>query len=364
MQGGSSKGLKIFIIIALVLIVAFGATRLYPLVRERFFDNGKTSPVTDDPLGGDGYEDLYKKFLDSLKAGENIVAIGGATDAEVGKAVIKVYDTPEIFWVDNKYQVVTVGGYTAVSFTNIYSDIETKKELIEKAADEILSGLPDGDDFEKVLYIHDALCDHITYDDGESPDSYNIYGAFVRKKCKCEGYAKAFAYLLDKIGIRNTIFSGDANNGVKTESHAWNGVVMDGELYYFDPTWDDNDDYGTGYNYFAVTSSEMQKKHFFDENHPAVKTEARKDNYFIRKGYLMDSYSEDSLAEMISDQGSVISIKCSSIIAYEDLVLAVKSPMKLSAALTKSGAAKIDEEGYGYILNEDLMTVTIYLKNR
>lgn len=52
----------------------------------------------------------------------------------------------------------------------------------------------------------------------------NIYGVFVMKTVVCEGYAKAFQYLLNLSGIDN-IFVAGSSHGV---GHAWNCVYING----------------------------------------------------------------------------------------------------------------------------------------
>ena len=46
----------------------------------------------------------------------------------------------------------------------------------------------------------------------ERDNVYDIFGALVAKKCVCEGYAKAFQYLLNEVGIENTIVIGTGTN--------------------------------------------------------------------------------------------------------------------------------------------------------
>ena len=72
--------------------------------------------------------------------------------------------------------------------------------------------------------VHDYLVDNINYDTSLSNQNiYNIYGALINRKCVCEGYARAFKYLLDELNIPcvMVIVTGTNSQG-ETENHAWN----------------------------------------------------------------------------------------------------------------------------------------------
>ena len=114
------------------------------------------------------------------------------------------------------------------------------------------------------------MVDTIEYDTTVSNEYiYNLYGALVLKKCVCEGYAKAFQYLMNQIGIDNVIAIGTAtNSNNQTENHAWNYVNLDGSWYAIDVTWDDPVIIGGGrlsnktrYQYFLKGSNTLFKNH-------------------------------------------------------------------------------------------------------
>ena len=65
-------------------------------------------------------------------------------------------------------------------------------------------------------------------------------GALIKNKVVCEGYAKAFKYLLDSLKIECILVSGTAiNSSGESESHMWNYVKLDDKWYAVDVTWDD-----------------------------------------------------------------------------------------------------------------------------
>lgn len=120
------------------------------------------------------------------------------------------------------------------------TDIAAMIEDIEKISTEILEQAQ-GTDYQKIQYIHDWLVDNLEYDTTyNANNNRNIYGALVNRKVVCEGYAKSFKYLLDKIQIPCILVSGNAiNSEGKTESHMWNYIRINNIWYFVDVTWDD-----------------------------------------------------------------------------------------------------------------------------
>lgn len=313
------------------------------------------APYTED--------ELYVKVLAGLLSGETSVNAGISTAANIENVAIRVYDTPEIFWLSNNYTITTVGINSYISFSSIYDDIDSKKLEIERVKDDILLNYPsEGTDFDKVLYLHDELCRRLTYVDDGSEDVHNLYGALVNGKCVCEGYAKAFSYLLTECGFENDIYSGNAFNGEYNGPHGWNGVTLDGEYYYFDVTWDDADDSFILYDYFGLTSSEIMKNHTFDDKHPVKPTSATDNNYFIHMGYFINEYNEENLVNIIKNQGDSIIIKTNSIITYTQLNNLMTNALKLSDILSKAKPG-YKLSSYSYSCNDDTMSIRLILNN-
>ncbi|WP_286229743.1 transglutaminase domain-containing protein [Neobacillus mesonae] len=114
--------------------------------------------------------------------------------------------------------------------------------------------------FEKVLYVHDALANHITYDWAElkNPNAYSLshkaLGALVYQKAVCDGYTEAMNVILSKLHIESKMVTSVPMN------HAWNLVKVDGQYYHVDVTWDDQDGkMPTVYMYFLVSDKEFKK---------------------------------------------------------------------------------------------------------
>ncbi len=361
-KDGNSGAFKVFVTIVIFLLIVFLGIQIVPPILEA---NGIEFPIKAIPdLVGSKEpvtnESLYNKFFTELMAGEMKVDAGRINDDTIETIVTRVYDSPELFWLSNNCTITTIGSHKIVSFNSIYTDVEKRQKEIDAAADEILKGVPEGDDFDKVLYLHDALCEHITYYDDGTADSHNVYGALVNGRCVCEGYSKALAYLVNKIGLMNFILSGNASNGDYSGPHAWNAVEMDGKVYYIDVTWDDSEELGISYDYFGLTSAEIQKNHSFDDNHMVAYTTATDDNYFKRQGYLIEDYSDEAIIDVISKQDDHIYVKCSSILSYEKMVSTITNPQKFMEIVSRTGKDATYKQ-YSYSLNDDMYTATLWL---
>ncbi len=169
------------------------------------------------------------------------------------------YDHPELFYLDltkislmtrsttlgskTTYKVSLEPVYGSYYLSNNFSNkmqVETAISQIESFKNSIISQLS-GDDYNKILTVHDTLVDLIEYDTTYSrTNTHNIYGALIEHKVVCEGYAKSFKYIMDALNIPCILVSGTATNSSgETESHMWNYVQIDGNWYGIDLTWDD-----------------------------------------------------------------------------------------------------------------------------
>ena len=204
-----------------------------------------------------------------------------------------VYDKPELFYIDvskmcmyteietfiiKKTYRVYIGPdegktYFADGF-NSKEEVENAVKQVENAARDIILSLA-GTEYLKIKRIHNYLVDIVEYDTTISkPNIYDVYGALVNEVTVCEGYAKAFKYILDNVGIQSVFVSGIGKNSKgETENHAWNYVNLDGNWYAVDVTWDDPILIGGGrlsdeykYKYFLKGSNSFLKDHYENGN--------------------------------------------------------------------------------------------------
>ncbi|MBQ7882275.1 MAG: hypothetical protein IJ312_06150 [Treponema sp.] len=201
-----------------------------------------------------------------------------------------LYDNPEVFYLEPTKMYINIRTIKKV-FTTTYEvyidsgkeanylseECNTKQQVlayenrIEEEANKILSQIEKGTEYQKILMIHDYLVNNVSFEESLSKNNiYNMYGALVNKEAVCEGYAKAFKYLMDKIEVECVVVIGMATNSKgETQNHAWNYMNLDNKWYAIDVTWDDPIVIGHGYvgndikyRYFLKGSTTIDKDHF------------------------------------------------------------------------------------------------------
>jgi hypothetical protein len=122
---------------------------------------------------------------------------------------------------------------------------EARRIITEAAIKEDVSHLDlNGYKVHDLKIIHDYICNNTTYDWELS--NTTVYEFFTEDAVQCSGYTRTFEMICNYVGLDVKYVSGS----VGTELHAWNSVVIDGETYYIDCTWDDNSD--ISYEYFLT----------------------------------------------------------------------------------------------------------------
>lgn len=267
---------------------------------------------------------VYDKIASSMDDINNIIEYGtdykieidisedgyAVTPAEL-KTVIDVYtrDYTGHFWLNKSWSYsyyLNDKSIKIVTKIHMYcyagrEETALAKQKYDSAADKLIAGItPDMPEFERELILHDRLADHIAYEDGDRV--HDAYGALVNGKAVCDGYTKAFQYLLQRVGIQSFMVTG-IGNGVK---HAWNIVRIDGKYYNVDLTWDDQKS-DIIYTYFNITDEEIKSlSHILDKESEGfapvcTSTDA---NYFAVYGGKTNAFSADEIGEIIKRNGT------------------------------------------------------------
>lgn len=268
-------------------------------------------------------------------------------------------DSPEIFWIANSFSYMYDHNSTVIKLNSIFSKEEQKKsvEKLNKKVSEIISKIPyTYSDYEKELYIHDYIIDNCKYSkinfDSKNYNSINKfrsyssknpyvatlehsyyensnklnskifslrkqarvftpYGCLIEKSAVCEGYSKAMQILLCAAGIKCKTVLGARGN----EPHMWNIVLIGGNWYHLDVTWD-----GSGslqrYNYFNIDDETVRADHTINPQldsktiWPSDKRynfnlpicNSKKENYFQKnavKFASLDNYAIDKITNKL-----------------------------------------------------------------
>lgn len=292
-------------------------------------------------------------------------------------------DHPELFYVEGySYTRYTQGTkVVAIEFSGTYSmDSEealNRKKEIEQAVGQILLEAEDlEDDYDKIKFVYDTLVENTDYN-VNAEDNQNIYSVFVNQESVCQGYAKAFQYLLYRLGVECTLVQGTVLSS--GEGHAWNLVKSNGEYYYVDPTWGDisyrsagqEDESGSvqqtasqlsaiSYDYLCVNDEQLFLTHEADCQENLPKCTAVSDNYFVREGALFEEYDEEQFALLLERKLAAgemdISVRCSNESCYRDMVAALLDGQEMFTYLAGSGI-----QSFAYSRNDSQRTMTFFM---
>lgn len=252
---------------------------------------------------GKAIYDKLKDNKDQLKTGTYVFEFGTSFNtllhSEKGDQTLSTafqsawnafsYDECDLFYIDIKKmnlinETRTLGGITTYYVSigpgnnkNYLQDSFQTAEKIEKAQNymnniirQIVKQTKDDQKIIRAKKVHDWMIDAMEYDASETNvNKYNIYGAIHDKKAVCEGYARSFKYIMEKVGVPCVLVPGTAENSRgKIEAHAWNYVQIDDKWYAVDVTWDDPVITGGGtitdnekYKFFLKGSEEFFKDH-------------------------------------------------------------------------------------------------------
>lgn len=248
------------------------------------------------------FYDAFDKNKENMKTGTYKIELGNSFtnllnsengEDELGKdfqSAIEAYnyDNPIVFYLNpNKMylNIETITKFNKKTY-NVYvnngnelsyliDEFSSKQEVneaiskIEEVKNKIIQNRS-GNTYNDIKMVHDYLVNNVDYDTSISKENiYNLYGALVNGESVCEGYARAFKYIMDEIGIPCTLVRGMGQNSEgETENHAWNYVQLDGTWYAIDCTWDDpimsngwSSNQRNKYKYFLKGSNDMSIDH-------------------------------------------------------------------------------------------------------
>lgn len=206
---------------------------------------------------------MYRQiYANALNLWDEFLPACVTTPSEWNNALLSVvYDHPELFWLNTKLyteydyhgKVVKVKIYF---YNEELGDIEAAKNEFDAYAENVLSVARAMEtDEEKEQFIHDYLAERLTYKENSLDQS--AYSGLVKNETVCAGYAKAFQYLMQQLGIPTYFCVGWGGGYVSGGMHAWNIVKNDNKCANVDVTWDDKEP--TIYEFYNRTDSDFHR---------------------------------------------------------------------------------------------------------
>lgn len=201
--------------------------------------------------------DYYELMLEAITNQQSELVVEHADSSEYfRRAIYKIREgTPEIFFIDKvSYKIIDSTLYVYFTYKPSANNYEENLKKFNQYLDDIIKQMDENlDDYGKVKWLHDYICNNFSY--GGDHDAFSM---LETKQGVCSAYAALYRALLNRVGIKNEYVYGYTLDGKKTELHAWNLVKLGLFWYHVDVTWDDLES-GMRYDYFLITDSRIKE---------------------------------------------------------------------------------------------------------
>ncbi len=253
---------------------------------------------------GDSEKLMYAVILQSIYSMPEKIEVPSLTEGDFSKVFEALsYDNPDLFCLGVSSKLAAEGKktYFIPEYSMSYEEYSAKLTEVNGIASAIASNaVTYTSEYERELYIHDYIINHCTYALGET-NGNDIYGCLVNGKASCEGYSRAFQYILSAVGIDNRLVTGEASDAEGNFiGHMWNYVIIGGDGYFTDVTWDDpsSDSSVLRHTYFNNTTAEILVTHR-DIRQAVPFCNATKFNFFVYENSLLQYGDEDALRDAL-----------------------------------------------------------------
>lgn len=157
---------------------------------------------------------------------------------------------------------IDISNHVATIYTSFYTSAEEER-FLDMLYAQLHEQTVSMSDYEKIKYMHDFICQSITYDDATLNNLANersAYDGLVEGRTVCCGYTLAFQRFMEQEGIPSYIMCGDSPEG----PHAWNVVYLDNQWYHLDATWDDQNG-KIDYSYFLIGLDKIPFPYYYED---------------------------------------------------------------------------------------------------
>lgn len=202
------------------------------------------------------YRQIYANALERNESFKPAISFQNSDLKRVFEAVYN--DHPELFWLETAYSSKYLQHGQCIEIILKYNEtaanFKEAKQKFEAAAQEIISETEQFAKLEtKEKIVHDELVETVTYNENAAMGQ-SAYSALVNKQSVCAGYARAFQYIMQRLGVPCYYCT-----GVSEGDHAWNIIKLGGRYYNIDVTWDDTTP--STYDYYNKTDKEYAVTH-------------------------------------------------------------------------------------------------------
>lgn len=279
---------------------------------------------------------ILNKIIESLYHFSGEITVSSLISNEKLQEILQneLINNPELFFI-NGFKLMYSPIATFVYPNYCYDEIEFKLILnsCRKKASQLISRIQGTNEYLRVLQAHDFLARNVCYYNGTDRDLHTIVGPFTKKIGVCEGYAKAFKYLLDKMSVPCQLVYGVASNPDTAieECHAWNLVRLAGDWMHVDVTFDTTIRSGQvlRYDYFGLTNDQILKDHRYEvDKYPTAYQMGYE--YYNYNNLVMETRKQmkDYLAIMLRSGKSDCVFKLPDFSAGENLDIKVSSEIQ------------------------------------
>lgn len=189
-----------------------------------------------------------RQMLYNVDTSRHDISKYNATVNDIKEIFADFKKDPEDKWMVAAYYSNLSLGYSytgnsakSVFYYNVDSDVKGRYQRLLENVRKIKSGVePSMRDIDKIIYMHDCVDEVATYE-FVAYQSYGAGGILGDGLGVCAGYTKALNLLLEDQGISAHYLASDAMN------HGWTHVLLDGNWYHIDSTWDDTRTRSKGY---------------------------------------------------------------------------------------------------------------------
>lgn len=237
---------------------------------------------------------VIKNGLESLAESFDVPRIDGT---ELSDIFYKLrLDCPEIFYASN-FQYSFYPDSTLVKMKPVYlfekNKIREHQIAMNARVEKLARIAKDKNDWEKEQYIHDFICENVTYDKLKKQYSHEIIGPLGQGVGVCEGIAKSVKILCDKLAMPCIVVVSENNPQKQIKyRHAWNVVRINGTWYHLDATFDNSlGKKEVRYDYFN-----LDDKSIFKDHEPVIykiPTCSDGDHFYYREKKLSFTKQED-----------------------------------------------------------------------